>query len=109
MKQPNQAKRSSIAESKQLCLWDSYHHPSCTGTEVHQEAAEYQAYRSKKKAEQCEALCQASPSKLGGPRLTDRGIASMREKQEKQTRLDAKFDSIRKRVCSCFVLTFLGV
>ncbi|XP_065888952.1 epithelial-stromal interaction protein 1-like [Dysidea avara] len=79
VKQPNAAKRSSITEK------------------VHQETAEYQAFRSKKKAEQCEALCQASPSKLGGPRLSDSDVASMREKQEKQARLDAKFDSIRKR------------
>ena len=83
-----------------------YHHLPCTlltGIEVHHEAADYQAYQSKKKAEQCEALCQASPSKLGGPRLSGSDIASMREKQEKQARLDAKFDSIRKRVCSYFI------
>ena len=91
-----------------MCLYCTYHHPH-TGTEVHQETAEYQAFRSKKKAEQCEALCQASPSKLGGPRLSDSDVASMREKQEKQARLDAKFDSIRKRVCSYFIIIILRV
>ena len=43
-------------------------------------------------------LSQSPPSKLGGKKLGEDDIAAMREKQERETRMAAKFDSIRKRV-----------
>jgi len=65
---------------------------------MQQEEAEYSAYQTKKRAEQSEILSQATPTKLGGKELDESDIAAMRERQEKETRLAAKFESIRKRV-----------
>lgn len=62
------------------------------------EEAEYSAYQAQKQINLSHALSQSPPSKLGGKRLDEDDIAAMREKQERETRLAAKFDSIRKRV-----------
>lgn len=67
---------------------------------IHQEEAEYSAYQAKKRSELSEALSQMSPTKLGGKKLDGGDIATMRERQEKEVRLAAKFESIRKRVSS---------
>ena len=63
-----------------------------------EEEAEYSAYQAKKRAHLSDTLSQISPTKLGGRRLDDSDLATMREKQEKEARLAAKFESIRKRV-----------
>lgn len=64
---------------------------------IHEEEVEYNAYQAKKRTHLSNELSQMSPTKLGGRRLDDDDIATMREKQERQARLDKKFDSIRKR------------
>ena len=71
---------------------------------IHEEEVEYNAYQAKKRTHLSNELSQMSPTKLGGRRLDDDDIATMREKQERQARLDKKFDSIRKRVGYCNVL-----
>lgn len=65
---------------------------------MHEEEAEYSAYQAKKRAQLSDTLSQISPTKLGGSKLDDSDIATMREQQEREQRLAAKFESIRKRV-----------
>ena len=65
---------------------------------MHEEEAEYSAYQARKRSQLSDALSQTSPTKLGGHRLDDSDVAAMRERQERERRLDAKFESIRKRV-----------
>ena len=63
-----------------------------------EEEAQYNAYQAEKQMILSNTLSQSPPSKLGGKRLGEDDIAAMREKQERETRMAAKFDSIRKRV-----------
>ena len=63
-----------------------------------EEEAQYNAYQAEKQMILSNTLSQSPPSKLGGKRLDEDDIAAMREKQERETRMAAKFDSIRKRV-----------
>ena len=62
------------------------------------EETEYSAYQARKRTHLSDTLSQLSPSKLGGKKLDESDIAAIREKQEKEARLAAKFESIRKRV-----------
>lgn len=65
---------------------------------MHEEEAEYNAYQAKKRTHVSEALSQTSPTKLGGRKLDDDDIAAMRKRQEKEARVAARFESIKKRV-----------